>query len=291
MISVDVLYPCGSKVADLVVQQSLQSKLEFRNIMEVVAPTISMSDASSDCQKLGKKHLGSEGMKSIEGIGLLRFRINRAVIFQQLYPPESFLEDILENLVKVEEARDGGNYSRTRKADAIDDSTSDYVRISWNRGNSSVRTRTIYQTSKPHYGGEEFQLSVPNYGTEFKIEVVDANNDTPVGCTLLSTQMMLLWHYDKFLSAENEEKTDVLFFLKRLVDSRTFKLDFTKCRLELRSGVKTGFGLDFYTPSKSVRFDADLNKSKPDCNLKQNMPGKTTLFFNCFFLEAGVPTS
>jgi hypothetical protein len=278
MISVDVLYPCGSKVADLAVQKSLQSKLEFRNIMEVVAPTISTSDASSDCRKIGKKHLESNGLQSIKGIGLLRFRINRAVIFQHLYPPESFLEDILENLVKVEEAKDSGNDSKTKKAEAMDDSASDegdyYVRISWNRGNSSVRTRTIYQTSKPQYGGEEFQLSVPNYGTEYKIEVVDANNDTPVGCTLLSTQMMLLWHYDKLLSAENEEKIDVLFFLKRLVDARTFKLDFTKCRLELRSGLKTGFGLDFYTPSKSVSFDADLNKSKLGSNLKQNMPGK-----------------
>ena len=87
-------------------------------------------------------------------------------------------------------------------------------------------------------------------------------------------QIMLLWHSDKLLSAENEEKIDVLFFLKRLVDARTFKLDFTKCRLELRSGLKTGFGLDFYTPSKSVSFDADLNKSKLGSNLKQNMPGK-----------------
>ena len=200
------------------------------------------------------------------------------MIFQHLYPPESFFEDILENLVKVEEAKDSGNDSKTKKAEAMDDSASDEedycVRISWNSGNSSVRTRTIYQTSKPQYGGEEFQLSVPNYGTEYKIEVVDANNDTPVGCTLLSTQMMLLWHYDKLLSAENEEKIDVLFFLKRLVDARTFKLDFTKCRLELRSGLKTGFGLDFYTPSKSVSFDADLNKSKLGSNLKQNMPGK-----------------
>jgi len=95
------------------------------------------------------------------------FRINRAVIFQHLYPPESFFEDILENLVKVEEAKDSGNDSKTKKAEAMDNSASDegdyYVRISWNNGNSSVRTRTIYQTSKPQYGGEEFQLSVPNY--------------------------------------------------------------------------------------------------------------------------------
>lgn len=290
LISVDVLYPCGSKVADMAVQQSMQSKLEFRNIMELVAPTISTSDAASDCQKLGKKHLGSNGMQSNkifdwknEGIGLLRFRINRAVIFQQLYPPESFLEDILENDVTVVETKDSGNDSRGKKTSAIDDSASEegdyYVRVSWNRGNSSVRTRTIHQTSKPQYGGEEFQLSVPNYGTEYKIEVIDANNDSPVGCALLSTQMMLLWHYDKFLSTENEDKNDLLYFLKRLVDARSFKVEFTKCRLELRAGVKTGFGLDFYSPLKSVSVDADLTRSQPVSNLIQNMPGKTTLFF------------
>lgn len=283
LISVDVLYPCGSKVADMAVQQSLQSKLEFRNIMELVAPTISTSDAASGRQKLGKNHVGNNDTQSNkifdwknEGIGLLRFRINKAVVFQQLYPPESFLEDILESDVTVVETKDSGNDSRGNKISATEEGDY-YVRVSWNRGNSSVRTRTIHQTSKPQYGGEEFQLSVPNYGTEYKIEVIDANNDSPVGCALLSTQMMLLWHYDKFLSTENEDKDDMLNFLKRLVDARTFKVEFTKCRLELRACVKTGFGLDFYTPSKNVSVDADLTRRQP---LIQNKPGKTTLFFD-----------
>jgi hypothetical protein len=118
---------------------------------------------------------------------VLRFRINRAVIFQQLYPPETFLEDIVEYDTTVIEATDDGNDGRSKEIGKGDY----YVRISWNRGKESVRTRTIYQTSKPQFGGEEFQLSVPNYGAEYKIEVVDANHDISVGCALVSTQMML----------------------------------------------------------------------------------------------------
>jgi hypothetical protein len=288
LISVEILYPCGSKVTNIAVHQSLQSKLELRNILEVVAPTITTSER----QKLGKVPNDNNGIKSNEvfdwnhqGIGVLKFRINRAMIFQKLYPPESFLEDIVENDTMVADTTDYADDSHTKKVGAFVHSTSDkgdyYVRISWNRGNESVRTRTIYQTSKPVFGSDEFELSVPNYGTEYKIEVVDANNECPVGCALLSTQMMLLWQYDKFLSTADDENNKTMQLLRRLADARKFKVDYIKCRLELRTGVRTGFGLDFYnsTSSKSRIYDMDVNKSKPVDIRNENRPGKNIVKF------------
>ena len=83
-----------------------------------------------------------------------------------------------------------------------------------------------------------------HHGTEFRIEVFDAAKDKPVGCTLLSTQGLLQWQRDE-LEKEGE------FAFTSTLTQKPMKAKKRKRILELRTGVKKGFGLDFYNAGKS----------------------------------------
>lgn len=77
----------------------------------------------------------------------------------------------------------------------------------------------------------------------------DAARDKPVGCTLLSTQGLLQWQRDEL---EKEEGISITSTLTQ----KPMKAKKRKIVLELRTGVKKGFGLDFYTagkPSDTIR--------------------------------------
>ena len=78
-----------------------------------------------------------------------------------------------------------------------------------------------------------------HYGTEFRIEVFDASTDTCIGTALLSTQGLIQWQRD-----ENASERSMMFSLE---PQKPMKLKKRRSILELRSGVKSGFGLDFYS--------------------------------------------
>ena len=81
-----------------------------------------------------------------------------------------------------------------------------------------------------------------HYGSEFRIEVVDASTDTSVGTALLSTQGLLQWQRDDSASESN------IFF--SLEPPKPMEVKKRSCIFELRTGVKRGFGLDFYNSGK-----------------------------------------
>ena len=117
-----------------------------------------------------------------------------------------------------------------------------YVRVSWLGSKESKRTKTVLQTSKPFFDSEEMVFDVPHYGMEYKLEVVDANTDKPIGSYLLSAQGLLQWQRDDML-AKKDQLLLSFFHLRRYSEPRRVKL-------ELRTGVKDGFGLNFYNSSK-----------------------------------------
>ena len=78
-----------------------------------------------------------------------------------------------------------------------------------------------------------------HYGTEFRFEVVDASTDICVGTVLLSTQGLLQWRRDEIASGRS-----LMFSLDAQPHLKPKK---RRAVFELRTGVKSGFGLDFYT--------------------------------------------
>lgn len=89
-----------------------------------------------------------------------------------------------------------------------------------------------------------------HYGTEFRIECVDATTDRPIGTGLITTQGLLQQQRDYLIE---EKGVPFLSFIR--------PIRFTELRrisIELRAGLKSGFSSDFYSPtSKTVLSDSE----------------------------------
>jgi hypothetical protein len=82
-----------------------------------------------------------------------------------------------------------------------------------------------------------------HYGTEFRIEVLDASTDASVGSTLVTSQGLLQWQRDQLASEGG-------LTLSSIISQEPIHVKKRKTILELRTGVKSGFGLDFYKAEK-----------------------------------------
>jgi len=82
-----------------------------------------------------------------------------------------------------------------------------------------------------------------HYGTEFRIEILDASTDTSLGSSLVTTQGLLQWQRDKVAS-------DGGLTMSAILSQKPIQTEIRKAVLELRTGVKSGFGLDFYKANK-----------------------------------------
>ena len=84
-----------------------------------------------------------------------------------------------------------------------------------------------------------YSIIRPHFGTEFKIDLIDANNDTPIGTTLLTVQNLLHQQRDYFIHQNGVSLMQSLKGPLRFEGTQNLKL-------LLRGGVKSGFGNDFY---------------------------------------------
>ena len=85
----------------------------------------------------------------------------------------------------------------------------------------------------------------PNYGTEYRLEIVDATTDNTVGTALLTTQGLLQEQRDLVVAQGGTP-------LLRILDGPVCFRGKRRLKLELRSGVRNGFSADFYiTPRVS----------------------------------------
>ncbi len=82
-----------------------------------------------------------------------------------------------------------------------------------------------------------------HYGTEFRIEVLDASTDASIGSTLITTQGLMQWQRDKIVEKGGLKLDSIIAQDPMDIEKRRFVL-------ELRTGVKSGFGLDFYNSAK-----------------------------------------
>lgn len=95
----------------------------------------------------------------------------------------------------------------------------------------------------------------PHYGTEFRIELIDATTDKPIGKSLITTQGLLQQQRDYLVE---EKRVPFLSFVR--------PIRFTEMRhvtIELRSGIKNGFSTDFFLPAKkSSSTDDDVHPGR-----------------------------
>ena len=166
-----------------------------------------------------------EGVKSIEGIGIMNIRVLRACLFHKTFPSEAEPNEVFKS------------DSNLRNGDH-------YVRVSWLGSKETKRTKTVLQTSKPLFDSEDMVFDVSHYGMEYKLEVVDANTDKPIGSCLLSAQGLLQLQRDEII-AKKDKLLLSLFHLRKYSEP-------CRIKLELRTGVKDGFGLNFYNSSKAI---------------------------------------
>ena len=97
-----------------------------------------------------------------------------------------------------------------------------------------------------------------HYGTEFRIEILDASSDASIGSSLITTQGLLQWQRDK-VASEGALSFSTIKYQQPLEGQKRNAI------LELRTGVKSGFGLDFYksgklsTSSRAGKFAHQMN--------------------------------
>lgn len=243
--------PCGSSEAQKAVSEAFQTKFSVNKILSVVAPEQRFVGQN----KHGDKNFENQDVQVtiadssqiaplFSGIGTINLRLIRASIFDKPISPESDINNADEVNIRGGSKGRAGDY---------------YVRVSWTgSGKKSLRTETIYQTSKPLFDGKGMIFDVANYGMEFRIELIDANTDKPIGSTLITTQGLLQDQRDAFLESEDLSVWSLLSAKKKQRGK-------VKSKLALRCGVKRAFGLDFYDATTT---DLDGNSGDDKGNIQ-----------------------
>lgn len=236
-LQVDLQVPCGSTVAKASVAASFHNKLTVPNIMNIIAPWDESSKKVPPLPESKITHsahapkLRNERSELFEepSIGTLKMHVIRACLFEQPLHPDSNPDDFL-----------GEKDTRTlRKGDY-------YVRISTKERKGSTRTRTVQNTGKPQFDTSELVFNVPHYGMEYRIDVVDAHTDKPIGTTLLTAQGVLQWQRDIIVATNG-------FAMIPLFQRPSSCTEERRWRLELRKDIKSGFHDDFFVSSKSSK--------------------------------------
>lgn len=260
-LNVDLRVPCGSDLAQDIVANSLQSKISISNLLAVVAP-----DEAFEQKKImeGSIHNLSEeppksssraptgvsmtrspagsgaAMSSLlnegaEGIGRFCLDINSACIFQHMLPAWNDVASFDSSSKKP----------AVRKGDY-------YARVSTTDNNKTLRTPTLQNTGMPKFQSVDMNFPLSHYGSQFRIDVVDANTETVVGSALLTTQGILQEQRDLYISKHGASIFQFLHGPIRWVGKR-------KLKVELRSGIKSRSSNDYFSLPAKPSTSKELN--------------------------------
>ena len=224
-LRIDVEMPCGSEKAKESVKKLSESKFTLSKIYEAVAPKKEEEGEHNSEQISVDQTTNTPGERRDwrDGVGTFTIRINKSCLFRIFFPPETDLNHIL-----------GASDRWLRSGDY-------YARVSWTDSTKTRRTKTVFQSAKPRFDSDDIIITALHYGTEFKIEVVDASTDQAIGSKLLTTQGLLQWQRDNIGWGLS---------LSSVMNEEPVRLERRTICLELRTNVKTGFGLDFYNTDK-----------------------------------------
>lgn len=308
----NVRYPCGSQKSEKFITKTWRYQMENLRILDIVAPkdakmkfgmtlgqdeseseetrviklanrdreetthsTEQLSDRDYDSKihtntsiKSNLRDTTSSNDHTNDGIGTLNINIIKACILDIKVPSETSISELLSET----------HASNHRPGDY-------YVRIhTTNLQSESLRTTTVYQSSKPHFDSN-LHLSIPDYGMEFRIDLIDAISDKPIGSTLLSAQAILQRQRDFFMRQDTIDRKRLLDW-RRSIDNGND--DFW---LELRTGSKRGFGLEFFNHSEDisgwihVNIKTDIHPNIYALDQPQACPSRSTPDFNIELIQ------
>lgn len=217
-LSVDVSLPCGSDVAQTAVETAVQSKWTMERVLNVIAPVASTQQ--SDSRGVEEAPPGSEG-----AIGTLQIVVGKAVVLQEAIPPTTDPAEMLSGISQLRE----GDY---------------YIRV------GSCRTRTIQHSQGcPNFDNHPMRISVPHYGAEYRLDLIDGSTDLIVGSAMLNTQILLQQQRDVLV-----ETLPFASFVKPLLFNKL-----RTARIELRYyGSKEVSSVDFFSQPKHPGGESDL---------------------------------
>ena len=174
-LQVDIKLACGSELASKAVSDAVQNNLTMDKVLRVLAPVRRSAGVHHRTAERATR-IGFEGgsnQSQTLGIGTLNLGFVRSYVLGKSLPPESDPSDALSS--EQTSFRQGDYYMRVTRVGSDD----------------TARTHTIQNTGKPIFEAEEFALNIPHYGSEFRIELVDAATDKTLGTELLTTQSIL----------------------------------------------------------------------------------------------------
>lgn len=246
-LQIDLQIPCGSTQAKLVVKASIQSKMTISSMLATIAPVDESYDVKKSARKLAQSnsrmtfkkgdivsHFEGRGEhrnpeSTQKGIGVVKINIHHARLFAEPLPPDSDPTVVFE--------QESGRVLRQEDL---------YVRVTpKGKDEKSVRTKLVQKSGAPIFDSDEFVLNVADYAMEYRIELVDASSEKPVGTTLLTAQTLLQLQRDEMIAVKG---------ISAFVQGFRNPMRYAKQRrlaLELRTGLKSGFGSDYFIPAKT----------------------------------------
>lgn len=235
-LQIDLQIPCGSLLAKNAVENSIQSKMTMERVLKTIAPVEEKFEQQSSVSwnDNATRLVGSPTDKG--GIGRVRIRVHRASLFQTPLPLETPPVTVF----------DEANATNLRYGDY-------YVRVSCLGSANFKRTRTIQNTARPTFDSPPMVFDVPHYGMEYRVDVIDACSNNTVGTVLLTAQSLLQLQRDQRI-----EQDGIDAFLPRLYKDGPAKP--TQMKMELRTGFKEGFGMDYFVPTKARGSKRNGNK-------------------------------
>jgi hypothetical protein len=224
-LHVDIQLPCGSTEAEKAVHDAAEAQFTSEKILQWVAPVEKPDDGAPKSPLRDKPGMPSRLSEHEPGIGKLKFMFAQACALANAIPSHFSLD--FDNV------------------DSLDLKSGDYyVRVVRLDGNGTVRTKTVQQSTRPQFESSEIVVSVPSFSSAFRVELVDAVEDVPVGFLLLTTQMLL-----------QEQRDEAL---KRLpLPLPHFKFPQRRIVRELRRFVKDG-GPREYFPDFGARYAGEV---------------------------------
>lgn len=244
-LQIDLQIPCGSNVAENAIKRSIQHKLSLKHVLTTLAPvdedyehklSQKVQEIKSDSSSSAAVHVDDKSLvPEKQGIGIFSVQVYSACVFDISLPMETEPMTVFDHASLKQ-----GDY---------------YVRITCKTDQSSRRTKTIQNTGKPNFDAPKMDFSIPHYGMEYRIDVIDAYSNKAVGTTLLTTQSILQLQRDRHVKQRG---------ISAFLPGSRFTDDYAKpmtLNLELRTGFKDGFGSDYFAPNKKP--NSGRNSLKP----------------------------
>lgn len=213
-LQVDVQLPCGSEEARKAAEAAAGAQFTTDKLLNWVAPL----EESIAQLTHGSHHFTPESpyarlSDDEPGIGKVRFNFIQAYVLQNPLPADSHV-DLNPPLLNLKL----GDY---------------YIRVARSDTTKTVRTRTVQRATRPQFNSSEIVVSVPDYASDFRVELVDATDDNPIGFVYMTVQMLLQEQRDDSVKQFPLPLPQFSFRKRRIVR-------------ELRKFVKSGAASEYF---------------------------------------------